>query len=166
MNDFFSLNYIMPIGCKNISFSIQVGFTDAENEYKKHTLSALIDTGATRSAISKCLACKLGLIRTGKALEAGATGLYGTVLYNIDVIFDDVKIIKNIEISEVYEGIGDDFIIGMDILTLGDVAITNMDGRILFSFRIPHNEKVIHFGREQKQIEANICYYCGHPLKE
>jgi predicted aspartyl protease len=166
VDDFYSLSYKMPIGSKHISFDIQIGFNNTDNEYKKHTLSALIDTGAERSAISKCLACKLGLTKIGSGLGTGSAGLHGTSLYNIDIILYENKIISNIEISEVYEGLGNEFIVGMDILTLGDVAITNMDGQILFSFRMPHNEKFIHFGREQIQKEENICYYCGNPLKE
>jgi hypothetical protein len=30
-----------------------------------------------------------------------------------------------------------DLIIGMDIMTLGDVAITNLNGKTVFSFRVP-----------------------------
>lgn len=35
-----------------------------------------------------------------------------------------------------------DFLIGMDIITLGDFAVTNVNGKTVFSFRYPSCEKI------------------------
>jgi predicted aspartyl protease len=164
MDEFFSLTKKMPIDSRHICFDIEIGFNNCNSEYKTHKLLALVDTGAEISAINKCLACKLGMIKIDSGKGLGSAGTYSIGIYNIDVILEDTKIFRDVKISEIYEGLSCDFIIGMDILKQGDVAITNMDREMVFSFRIPHNEKIIHFGREQKQKELNICYYCGHSL--
>lgn len=41
-----------------------------------------------------------------------------------------------------------DLIIGMDIMTQGDLSLTNMEGRTVFSFRIP-SLHVVDFEAEQ-----------------
>ncbi len=38
--------------------------------------------------------------------------------------------------------IGDDVLIGMDIIGSGDFAVTNRDGRTVFTFRVPSVERI------------------------
>ena len=52
-------------------------------------------------------------------------------------------------VLEAVEGhiLGGDVLIGMDVITQGDFAVTNREGRTVFSFRVP---SLIHldFGRQ------------------
>jgi hypothetical protein len=43
-----------------------------------------------------------------------------------------------------------DFIIGMNILRMGDMALTNAKNEMVFSFRIPPSETHIDFVKEEK----------------
>ncbi len=45
---------------------------------------------------------------------------------------------------------GADVLIGMDIITQGDVAITNLGGNTVFSFRIP-SQKQVDFVQEHAE---------------
>src|SRR3972149_10734968 len=45
--------------------------------------------------------------------------------------------IARIQVSEMDAGPSCDILIGMDLITLGDFAITNKDGQTMFSFRHP-----------------------------
>jgi hypothetical protein len=51
--------------------------------------------------------------------------------------------------------LGDDIdvLIGMDIITAGDFAITNADGKTCMSFRIPSLKK-IDYAEEQRQLQT------------
>jgi len=52
------------------------------------------------------------------------------------------------DIAEFYSGNNFDFIIGMNILRMGDMALTNAKGSSVFSFRIPPAETQIDFTQE------------------
>ncbi len=48
------------------------------------------------------------------------------------LVFHDMELVQF-----TYTGDDCDLIIGMDIMTQGDLALTNFEGRTVFSFRIP-----------------------------
>ena len=49
---------------------------------------------------------------------------------------------------------GFDVLIGMDIITLGDFSITNVNGKTVFSFRIPSTETVDYVQQEKQKVKA------------
>ena len=66
-------------------------------------------------------------------------------VYFFDVVFPKDKLFKNIEAVETDDSQDCDFLIGMNILSQGDMALTWVNGKMAFSFRTPPAEKYIDF---------------------
>ena len=65
--------------------------------------------------------------------------------------------------------LGYDMLIGMDVMNLGDFAVTNKDGRTVFSFRIP-SCRCIDFVKEHAFVTGQKLGqpgggFQGHPHK-
>jgi predicted aspartyl protease len=106
---------------------------------------ALVDTGATNTSISDRLAVSLGL-KVIEQCEVGAAGsIHIANVYMIDVLLRNMVEFTNIRSAEFIENGKFDIIIGMDILTMGDLAITNHDNRTVLSFRVPPDTVHIDF---------------------
>ena len=119
-----------------------------ENTYtgQKLPVMAIWDTGAEVSCITKEAAEKLGLNKIKDALIAGVKGGDElTKVYSVRITLNNesISLIRN-----VYEA--DDFshlpnrglLIGMDIISLGDFAISNYDGKTVMTFRVPSMQKI------------------------
>ena len=109
---------------------------------------ALIDTGATATCISKPLARKLKLKVVGQSMMNTAGGLKRTNRYIIDLKMPSEISFENIRAVEFIGNTNFDILIGMDILMLGDLAITNAEKRTLTSFRVPPDLKHIDFKKK------------------
>lgn len=103
--------------------------------------SGLWDTGASCTTITSGLATALGLTPIGFETVYHANGSCIAKKYKVNIILPN-----GIEIPmlDVLEGNlhGFDILIGMDIITQGDFAITHSDGKTTFTFRIPSVEKL------------------------
>ena len=111
---------------------------------------ALWDTGSGQSGISKPLAKQLGLERVlykGKDYETkkGSAGECESYFHCIDILLPGNTIISNVTVADFIDNGKFDILIGMDIITMGDFALTNDNGNTVFSFRIPTNNKPICF---------------------
>lgn len=109
-----------------------------ENSSKSINTFALWDTGASISCISEEVANSLELIPTGEIDMATPSGVATRNTYLINVTLpNDVKIndlvVADSEIGK--QGLG--MLVGMDIITKGDFAVTHSNGRTKFTFRIP-----------------------------
>ena len=101
---------------------------------------ALVDTGASGSCISSRFAEYAELVSFSRRRCRTAQGSHIVPVYRLDVIMPNDVLFMNMAITE-FSGIHDfDFIIGMDILSKGDTAITNAYNETVFSFRIPPGE--------------------------
>jgi hypothetical protein len=96
----------------------------------------LWDTGATGSAISENVVKTLGLkpFTTGIVNHAG--GQAQVLGYMINVTLPNGVTIKTIPVSGAQLA-GADLLIGMDIIGLGDFAITHPNGGTKMTFQIP-----------------------------
>lgn len=104
---------------------------------------ALWDTGASRSVVSRDLAHRLALTPVGQVDVSHAGGTMKSPTYIVNFILPNRVGVPGILVTELpYAPRGFDAIIGMDLITLGDLAITNADGRTTMSFRIPSIETV------------------------
>ncbi len=101
------------------------------------------DTGATGTCISKEVVSKLGLIPIGKVQVHTPSGIGTMSQYIIDLIMNNEVIFHNWVVMDSEIGKqGIDVLIGMDIISKGDFAISNYEGRTQFSFRIPSQEHI------------------------
>ena len=107
-------------------------------------LKALWDTGATHSAISDRLALEMALPTEDFARVSTASGILHVPVYLIQVGLPNNFVFEEIEAVEFAYSIEDDCdpIIGMDVLTQGDLSLTNFEGKTVFSFRIPSVNRV------------------------
>ncbi len=102
--------------------------------------AAIWDTGATGSVITKKVVddCKLKPIGMAKVSTAQGETTKNVYLASIflpnKVAFPQVRVVEG--------NITGDFevLIGMDIISQGDFAVTNKDGKTVFSFRMPSIE--------------------------
>src|SRR5271157_5724944 len=116
--------------------------------------SALWDTGATKSVVTKSTAENIGLVPTGSANvnHAGGSSLANT--YVVNIYLPNNVVIPGVLVTECPTG---DFgaIIGMDIIAGGDLSITNADSKTWMTFRIP-SYRGIDF-----VVESNRITYSG-----
>ncbi len=101
------------------------------------------DTGATGTCISKEIVSKLGLVPVGKVRAHTPSGIGVMNQYIVNLILHNEVMFENwlVMDSEIgNQGIG--VLIGMDIISKGDFALSNYEGRTQFTFRIPSQEHV------------------------
>ena len=135
---------------QSVIFEIQLGVPVPIDGYPKDrrisiNSMALVDTGATGSCISRRFAADAQLKPYKMGTVIGAHGIAIVPVYRIDVLLPNGILFTNMEVAEFYGGNDFDFIIGMNILRKGDMALTNAKGKTVFSFRIPPAEKHIDF---------------------
>ena len=106
----------------------------------------LWDTGATGTVISKNVIDKLQLIPFTKLSVCHGAGESIANCYKVNLFLPN-----NVAFSTInaVEGVltGFDVLIGMDVITQGDFAISNYQGKTTFSFRIP-SAREIDFAKE------------------
>ncbi len=103
---------------------------------------ALWDTGASGTCISKGVIDELGLIPTGKVEMSTPSGKQDMNTYLVDLVLQNNVRVTDVIVCE--SEIGDQgfgALIGMDIINLGDFAVSNKDGKTSFTFRIPSIER-------------------------
>lgn len=101
------------------------------------------DTGATATCISKKLVEKLNLLPTGKVRVStpSGTGIMNKYVVNL-ILNNEVRIQNLIVMDSEIGNQGIDVLIGMDIISIGDFAVSNYNGKTQFSFRIPSQEHI------------------------
>lgn len=101
------------------------------------------DTGATGTCISKDIVSKFKLAPIGKVNVHTPSGIGTMNQYMINLILNNEVMFKNwiVMDSEIGKQ-GIDVLIGMDIISNGDFALSNFEGRTQFSFRLPSQEHV------------------------
>lgn len=110
--------------------------------------SAIWDTGATASVITKCVVDVCKLKPVGMKIVYGVHGQKSAETFLINVGLPNDVAVANVEVT-LGDLAGTDMLIGMDIITAGDFSITNVKGRTIFSFRIP-SLRAIDFVKESK----------------
>jgi len=115
---------------------------------------ALWDTGATNTCISKKLALKLDLQARGLAEMYHADGVAIVPTYFIGILLPNNLGFSSIEVLEC-DLTGTDILIGMDIISQGDFAISNFDGNTFFSFRIPSTQNISFVKIDSNEADTN-----------
>ena len=138
---------------------LDVSVTVLNNEKRKKIegLRSIWDTGATGTSIHVEVAQELELVQIGFQTNYGVNGVSQDPTYLVDIELPNKAVIKNVQVSAMNWGatskkkFGYDVLIGMDIINLGDFAVTaNKEGKTIMSFRVPRI-KTLDF---VKSIEA------------
>lgn len=149
------------LSSKNIDLNIE-----AQNARK---YIAIWDTGATNSVISQKVIDECGLRPTGMTRVHSATEIrdcetfYISIFLPNRVVYPFVKVTKGL-LKDC------DVLIGMDIISTGDFAITQKDGKTTFSFRHPSGEEIDFVNRKfepaySTKISRNSPCPCGSGKK-
>jgi predicted aspartyl protease len=114
---------------------------------------AIWDTGATGTVITKKVVDELGLVPTGKTTSIHAGGSDEVNTYLINVYLPNGIAVPGVRVITAVLTGNAEMLIGMDIISLGDFSITNLQGKTCFSFRIPSIQEV-DFVEEFKKTKS------------
>lgn len=105
---------------------------------------AIWDTGATGTVITAAAAAACGLKPVGMTTVHGVGGVMTCYQYLINLVLPNKVQFPNVMVTEgiLPGGAGGDILIGMDVIGVGDFAITNLSGLTVFSFRVPSARKI------------------------
>ena len=115
---------------------------------------ALWDTGATATAISDSLAERLNIPPIGKVVVHAAHGPKEVNQYMVDIVLPNKVGFRNWLVTGADLGDSLGILIGMDIITLGDFSITNVNGSTVASFRTPSIGPVIDYVKMLSEQDA------------
>lgn len=104
---------------------------------------ALWDTGATNSAIAHHVSKDLSLVPCGIVNVSTPSGAAHYNTYLVDLELNNGPTIGGLVVAD--SEIGKqciDVLIGMDVISQGDFAVSNAHGHTVFTFRIPAQETV------------------------
>jgi predicted aspartyl protease len=124
---------ITPVEIKNIFSTIKV------------STKGIWDTGATGSVITKSTASALGLLPVKRTRVRGVHGNKEVNVYYVNITLNNKNITLNTQVTECDELSADNsvgMLIGMNIITMGDFAVTNYQGQTTMSFRVPSLQKI------------------------
>ncbi len=120
--------------------------------------SGIWDTGATNSVITKKKAQELGLKPVSMARVLGVHGAKQVPVYLVTITLNNQNISLTTQVTECEELSGDGkdvgMLIGMNIINLGDFAISNYNGETFMTFRVPSLEQIDYV---QEIAEYNRC---------
>lgn len=116
-------------------------------EPTRKPFKAVWDTGATNTVISRRIVQELALKPSGRTtcrvVGSGDQEIheYETETFYVNVYLPNRVMITGVRVSEGSVA-GVDVLIGMDIITSGDLAVTNYNGQTWWTFRVPSNEPI------------------------
>lgn len=120
---------------------------------------ALWDTGATITCISEELVQVLGLKRVDQITITGANNKpFPANVYCVQLQLGKYPIEHHLVVALPMQNTGHDLIIGMDIITQGDLSITNYEGKTVITFRTPSLEK-IDYTQELSEYKKYLAEY-------
>lgn len=116
----------------------------------------IIDTGATASVVSNNIAEKLNAIpQTFTKVHTASEQNVITPLYEADIEIANKVRITGLMVTSGALLDGTECLIGMDILSQGDLAVTNFECKTCVSFRIPSSQ-CIDFVKSAKASEPFV----------
>lgn len=123
---------------------------------------ALWDTGASKSVISQDVAKALNLTPVGATNVNHAGGASISPTHLVNFYLPGGPRLIGVLVTEFPAQPNFGAIIGMDIIVLGDFAITNASGQTVMSFRLPSIEVVDYVAEAQKlKVAAEKQKYAG-----
>ena len=105
----------------------------------KNRFVCIWDTGASVSCVTSNIVERYNLTSIGKSdfFTGGHCKSRSTDVYSIDLMFRDDFVFNNLRVIKIEKHDVFDIIIGMDIISKCDFAVSNLNGKTSFSFRIP-----------------------------
>ena len=115
---------------------------------------AIWDTGATGSVISERVVIDCNLKQIGITRVNTAGGVRDQPVYLVNIRLQNGVEVTHVKVSQASLGPDTDVLIGMNIITRGDFAVTNYMGKTAFSFRVPSIEKIDFVAQARRSAQA------------
>lgn len=101
------------------------------------------DTGASNTCISEEIVKKYNLIPISQIKTRTPSGSSVMNVYLIDLVLNNEIVFPKLKVTGTKIGAqGIDVLIGMDVISNGDFAISNYNGKTRFSFRVPSQNDI------------------------
>jgi predicted aspartyl protease len=113
--------------------------------------TAIWDTGATNSVISPSVVTACGLKPIGMTEVHTANGTCKAEQYSVNIYLPNRVAFQSVRVTN-QPLVGTPVLIGMDIIGMGDFAVTHMDGKTMFSYRWPSLERIDFVEQKQKPV--------------
>ena len=114
-----------------------------EASQTKKKFTTVWDTGATATVITERVVRECGLLQTGITWIVGVNGeREKAATYLVDVWLPHGVRVRNVKVALMKLTSNEDVLIGMDIIALGDFAVSSYQGRTSFSFRTPSIKRI------------------------
>ena len=140
---------------RDLITKVKISFFPASRDNESVMVNAVWDTGATHSALSPIVARDLHLKTIDSTVVHGVNNSKES-----DIVIASIYLSDNISITgkrfTVNEIPGADVLIGMDIIMLGDFAISNGGGKTQLSFAIPPFVNKISFTEKATDINDRL----------
>ena len=121
---------------REITSKVVIRPSEEDTDNNRITFTGLWDSGASASCINESVVKKLNLRRIGEMTVSTANGKAVSKQYIVDVDLPNGITVQHLTVGAA--DLGDlDMLIGMDIITFGDFAISNACFQTTFSFRMP-----------------------------
>jgi hypothetical protein len=130
---------------------VQIG----NNKSSLYSCDALWDTGATNSVITEGTASLLGIKPIDYVNVCHAGGVSKQPVYMVDIYLPNKVLVQNVRVTCCPDTTGNfGVIIGMNIITKGDFALTNVGGKSTFSFRMPSMETIDYVKHKRGMVDT------------
>jgi len=153
-----------PFRCLKLTSEVEISppFAVGAPPTQGRKYQALYDTGATHSVISPRVVQDLNLPSIGARTVGVGGGAIQTTSHLVNISLPNkVGFAMNL-VAKLTIPSGEDVIIGMDILGVGDFAVTHHDGKTTFSFCVP-SRRCIDFVADINDMRAKSTAH--HPPK-
>jgi predicted aspartyl protease len=139
----------------------------------RNKFTALWDTGAEMSLIRPEVAKSLNLLSISMTTISTSTSKdEPSRVYLVNIYLPNGVTVSSVRVVEGIPG-GCDMLIGMDIIGIGDFAVSNFDGKTAFSFRVPslatidfvQHSYLIPTTRDGEKVGRNDLCPCGSGKK-
>lgn len=115
---------------------------------------AIWDTGATNSVISPAVVSALGLKPIGMTQVHTSNQTCLAEQYIVDIYLPNKVVFQDVRVTN-QQLTGTPMLIGMDIIGMGDFAVSNKDGKTTFSYRWPSGER-IDFVKQDPHVSHTV----------
>ena len=148
-------HYAFKSEYSNLSLRLitDVEIYDVSQFPQKTKVAALWDTGAMISAITPEIANKLNLVPFNRVKVNGINNSSIANVVKVSITLPNQVVLNNYNVAVCNLVQNVDFLIGMDIIQLGDFSISNGEGKTLFTFSMPPFEDKTDLYK--KSIEVN-----------
>ena len=126
----------------HISQAFQPSSSQIQRPSDAKKYNAIWDTGATGSVITRKVVDECGLKPIGRAKVYHAQGESTTPVHLVSVFLPNNVCFPSLRVTEGALVGNVEVLIGMDIIGQGDFAISNKNRKMVFSFRMPSQERI------------------------